>query len=107
MNPESIQEEFNKGIIMPPKPEMIEEEVEETPEHPNAPLLDNLLETMDAKSSETNDILESILIQLSNESELETAENQLQATDKLVEEIKSLKEIIKDNNKWEVNLILE
>jgi len=100
-------EDFKKGIIMPEPQEIPEEIPEETPEHPNAPLLDNLLETMDSKSSETNDILENILIKLSDESELETAENQLQATDKLVEEIKSLKEVIKEEKEWDIKLILE
>jgi|GEM_PF-3270649 len=106
MNQADIQNEFNKGIIMPEPLETPEEIVEDTPEHPNTSVLDNLLEVIDSKSTETNELLENILVELSNESELETAENQLEVTDKLIEEIKSLKEVIKEEKEWEIKLIL-
>ena len=100
-------EDFKNRTIIP---EMPPEEVpveEETPEDPNAPILENMMLNEDEKFGENNQLLEHILMKLDDSSDKSVEEFQLMKQDEMVSEIKKLQEIIKDNNKWEVKLILE
>jgi hypothetical protein len=103
MNPE----EFTSRIMMPTPQPMEEPEVEETPEHPNTPILENMMVNQSSSSEETNQLLEHTLIKIAELADKTLEEHQLIKTAEVVDELKSLKEVIKENNQWEVNLILE
>jgi hypothetical protein len=103
MNPE----DFKKRIIMPPEQPMQEEVQPEQPEHPNTGILENTMLNQHEKMSETNQLLEHLLVKLDSNSDKSIEEHTLVKIADVVDELKSLKEVIKDNNQWEVNLILE
>lgn len=107
-SPNKFQTGFREGIVMPPVPPAIEPTPE--PEHPNAPLLEHILANQDAKAAETNTLLEHLL----TNSEVKTAESNtllehnLLVSSQVVEELKNLQTIIKDDNEpWDIKLILE
>lgn len=105
MNPN----EFKERIMMPPVPEPIPEpEPVEEPEHPTAPILENMMLNQDEKMSETNQLLEHILIKLDEEDDKTVEEHQLIKTDEVVSELKKLQEIIKEESEktWDIKLTL-
>ena len=100
-------EDFKKRTIIPEMPPQ-EAPVEPTPaEHPNTPILENMMMNEDEKFGENNQLLEHILMKLEDNSDKSVEEFQLMKQDEMVSELKKLQEVIKDNNTWEVNLILE
>jgi hypothetical protein len=103
----NIEDFKNRTIVpeLPPEEEPVEEPM--APEHPNTPVLENFMMNEDEKFSENNQILEHILTKLDDNSDKTIEEYQLLKQSEVVEELKKLQEIIKEDHKWEVNLVIE
>lgn len=104
MNPEEFTSRIMKPTPLPPEEPIMEPE---QPEHPNTPILENMAMNQDDKMTETNQLLEHLLVKLDDNADKTVEEHTLVKIADVVDELKSLKEVIKENNQWEVNLILE
>ena len=101
-------EDFKNRTIIPEMPPQEAPVEEPTPaEHPNTPILENMMMNEDEKFGENNQLLEHILMKLDDNSDKSVEEFQLLKQDEMVSAIKELTDVVKENNKWEVNLILE
>ena len=82
--------------------------VEEVPEHPNTPILENMMMNEDEKFGENNQLLEHILMKLDENSDKSVEEFQLMKQDETVNELRAVKEqLAKLNEPWDIKLILE
>jgi hypothetical protein len=98
---------FKDKVMMPPVPPMEEPVEEETPEHPNTPVLENLMLNEDKKFGENNQILEHILMKLEDNSDKTVEEHTLVKIADVVDELKSVKdELVKLNEPWDIKLNL-
>ena len=82
--------DFTKGAIipeMPPEEPVVEEE---TPEHPNTPVLENMMLNEDEKFGENNQLLEHILMKLDENSDKSVEEFQLLKLAEMADDIKEL-----------------
>ena len=91
MNPE----EFKSRIMMPPQPMQEEAQpMQEEPEHPNTPVLENMSMMQHDKMSETNTLLEHLLVKLDDNADKTVEEHQLVKTAEVVDELKNIKDIL-------------
>jgi hypothetical protein len=86
--------DFTKGTIIPPMPPEEPVVEEETPEDPNAPILENMMLNEDEKFGENNQLLEHILMKLDDNSDKSVEEFQLMKQDETVNELKAIKEVL-------------
>jgi hypothetical protein len=87
---------------------MEEPVIEEQPEHPNQPILENMMINQDEKLSETNQLLEHLLIKLEDNSDKTVEEHTLVKISDVVDELKSVKEeLTKLNEPWDIKLTFE
>jgi hypothetical protein len=104
MNPN----DFKSRVIMPPEPIMEEPKEEITPEHPNTPVLENMMMNQHDKMSETNQLLEHMLVKLADTQDKTVEEHQLVKTAEVIDGLKKLQdELVKLNEPWELRLIVE
>ena len=89
----NLEDFKNRTIIpeMPPEEEPTEEPMEA--EHPNTPVLENMMMNEDEKFSENNQILEHILMKLDDNT---VGEYQLVKQAEVVDELRKLQEVIKE-----------
>lgn len=93
---------------MPPEQPMQEEVIPEQPEHPNTPILENMAMNQDEKMSETNILLEHLLVKLEDTLDKTIEEHTLVKIADVSNGIKEVKdELIKLNEPWDIKLILE
>jgi hypothetical protein len=81
---------FNEGIVKPPMPPEEPVVEEETPEDPNAPILENMMLNEDEKFGENNQLLEHILMKLDDNSDKSVEEFQLLKLAEMADDIKEL-----------------
>ena len=61
--------DFTSRIMKPTEQPVEEPVVDETPEHPNTPILENMMVNQDERGSETNKLLEHLLVKLDDSSD--------------------------------------